>query len=48
MCKKSGITELKYKSHILVNCFGRKSNQESTKELLWGILGNRNKYVKQL
>ena len=48
MCKKAGITERKYKSHILVNCYGRKSNQESTKEVLRGILGNRNKYVKQL
>ena len=46
MCKKSGISERKYKSHISENCFGGRSDRKSIKEGVGGNLGKRDKTLK--
>ena len=47
LCKKTGMPERKYKLYSSENCFGCRSDHESIKEGLVGILINRNKAVKQ-
>ena len=44
--KKSGIPGSKYKYHTSENRFGCRSHQESIKEVLQGILGNRSTAIK--
>ena len=47
MCKKSGTTDHKWKSHSPKNFFGKRFVQEYIKDLLGGTLGNRAAAVKQ-
>ena len=47
MFKKTGTPECNYKPHSLGNCFGKMSDQESVKEGLRWILGNRVSAAKQ-
>ena len=46
LCKKAGIPEKKYMSHISENCFGKLSYQQPTKLEMGGSIGNRADAVK--
>ena len=47
LCKKAGIPERKYISHIAEDCFGKRTNQKIIKDGLGGHMVSRYEAVKQ-
>ena len=48
LCKKAGITERKRKSHSSENCFGKRSYQQSIKEVLGGYPWKQGRFRQSL
>ena len=45
--KKAGMTQQKYISHSVEDCFGKHTNQNTINDGLWGPVGSSAEAVKQ-